>query len=302
MTASSTRNPRLFRALKGGSNNFGVITRFDANLFRQNEFWGGQIDQPLTNKEAYFSFMANFTQSSTYDPYAALITVFAWVSGLPVTIMHTATYTNGAADWPPAVFKPLTDMPKLSNSIRKAKLSSFASEIGDDAAISQSQNTFFLTLSFVNDPALLPDFLADLYLLVDIAAKELILAVGLAFTMAFQPLPHVLYSKGAESNVLGIGRFDDDLVNVLFTLIWPLGVSSELVYARMRTLEQDLIALAQQKGLYNEWIYLNYASQWQDPIKAYGANEVAFLRSVSREYDPKGIFQKAVPGGFKLGI
>lgn len=193
-------------------------------------------------------------------------------------------------------------MPKLSSSIRKAKLSSFASEIGGDAGISQSQNTFFLTLSFVNDPAILPEFLAELYVVVNTAAAELILAVGLAFTMAFQPLPHVLYSKGAQSNVLGIGRFEEDLVNVLFTLIWPLSVSSELVYAKMRTLEQDLIALAKEKGLYNEWIYLNYASQWQDPIKAYGTNEVAFLRSVSREYDPKGIFQKAVPGGFKLGI
>ena len=62
VTATSTRNPRLFRALRGGSNNFGIVTRFDANLFQQGEFWGGQIDQPFTNKEEYFSFMANFTQ------------------------------------------------------------------------------------------------------------------------------------------------------------------------------------------------------------------------------------------------
>lgn len=302
MTATSTRNPRLFRALKGGSNNFGIVTRFDANLFRQTEFLGGQIDQPITNKEAYFAFMAKFTQSPTYDPFAALITVFAWVSGLPIGIMHTATYTDGTATWPPAVFKPLDDMPKTSSSIRKAKLTSFADEIGGDAKISQGQNNFFLTLSFVNDPDVSPDFMAELYELVDVAAKDLFLAIGVAFTMALQPLPNLIYSKGEQDNVLGLDRFEDDLINVLFTLIWPLGVTSEIVYTRMRKLESDLIALAQERGVWNEWVYLNYASQWQDPISGYGQDEVDFLRSVSREYDPKGIFQKAVPGGFKLGI
>lgn len=302
VTATSTLNPRLFRALKGGSNNFGIVTRFDAALFQQDAFLGGQIDQPITNKEAYFDFMAGFTQSASYDPFSALITVFAWLQGIPVSIMHTATYTNGSASWPPPVFAPLDAMPKFSTSIRKAKLSSFANEIGGDAAISQGSNNFFVTLSFVNDPAVAPGYMAEVYDLVDKAAQELFLALGLALTMAFQPMPHVLYSKGEDQNVLGLGRFEDDLINLLFTVIWPNPLNSQMVYDRMRTLENDLIALAKEKGIYNEWVYLNYASQWQDPITAYGASEVAFLKSVSKQYDPQGIFQKAVPGGFKLGL
>lgn len=302
VTATQTRNPRLFRALKGGNNNFGIVTRFDANLFHQDAFWGGQIDQPITDKEEYFSFIADFTQSSKYDPFAALITVFVWVQGLPIGIMHTATYTDGTASWPPPVFAPLDEMPKTSSSIRKEKLSSFADEIGADAKISQGQNTFFLTLSFINNPDISPAFLAEVYSRADTATKELFLNVGLTLTLSVQPLPHVLYSKGAADNAMGLGRFEDDLINLLFTLIWPLGVNNELVYARMRALEADLIALAQDQGVYNEWVYLNYASQWQQPIQAYGDDEVEFLRSVSREYDPNGVFQKAVPGGFKLGI
>lgn len=302
VTASSSRNPRLFRALRGGSNNFGIVTRFDSKLFQQNEFWGGQIDQPITDKEAYFDFMANFTQSATYDPYAALITVFAWTEGLPLSIMHTVTYTNGAVTWPPPAFKPLNDLPKISTTMRTAKLSSFANEIGSDAAISQGQNNFFVTLSFVNDPDVSPQYMKQVWTLVDTASKELITVLGLALTMAFQPVPHVLYSKDASANVLGLGRFEDDLINLLFTLIWPSPLDNERVYARMRKLEADLIQLAKDMGIYNEWVYLNYASQWQDPIHRYGDAEVAFMKSVSKQYDPQGIFQKAVPGGFKLGI
>jgi hypothetical protein len=193
-------------------------------------------------------------------------------------------------------------MPKFSSSIRKAKISSIANEIGSDASISQGKNNFFVTLSFVNDPAVSPGYMAQVYTLVDKAAQDLFLALGLALTMAFQPMPHVLYSKGADQNVLGLGRFDDDLVNLLFTVIWPNPLDNQMVYARMRVLEDDLIALAKDLEIYNEWVYLNYASQWQDPIKGYGASEVAFMKSVSREYDPQGIFQKAVPGGFKLGL
>ncbi|OAF99199.1 oxidoreductase FAD-binding protein [Paraphaeosphaeria sporulosa] len=303
VTATSTSNPRLFRALKGGSNNFGIVTRFDAVLFQQDAFLGGQIDQPITNKEAYFDFLADFTQSETYDPFSALITVFAWLQSVPiVTIMHTVTYTNGSASWPPPAFKPLDDMPKLSSSVRKAKLSSFANEIGGDAAISQGKNNFFVTLSFVNNPAVTPEFMKQVYKLVDDAAQDLFLALGLALTMAFQPLPHVLYSKGGDENVLGLGRFEDDLINLLFTVIWPDPLNNQMVYDRMRTLENALIGLAKDNGIYNEWVYLNYASQWQNPITAYGASEVAFLKSVSKQYDPQGIFQKAVPGGFKLGL
>jgi hypothetical protein len=33
----------LFYALKGGSNNFGVVTRIDLKTFPQGKFWGGFI-------------------------------------------------------------------------------------------------------------------------------------------------------------------------------------------------------------------------------------------------------------------
>jgi len=53
-------------------------------------------------------------------------------------------------------------------------------------------------------------------------------------------------------------------------------------------------------GVWNEFIYLNYAAPWQKPITSYGQANKNFLQSVSKEYDPNSLFQKAVPGGFKL--
>ena len=53
-------------------------------------------------------------------------------------------------------------------------------------------------------------------------------------------------------------------------------------------------------GLLHEFEYLNYADSSQDPIASYGADNVERLRATSRKYDPHGVFQKQVPGGFKL--
>lgn len=100
---------------------------------------------------------------------------------------------------------------------------------------------------------------------------------------------------------MGFERFQKDMFNLLFALNWQLVADNDKVYGRMKKLEADLVALEKKMGIFNEWVYLNYASQWQRPIESYGGGNVAFLKSVSRKYDPKGIFQKAVPGGYKLG-
>jgi hypothetical protein len=60
-------------------------------------------------------------------------------------------------------------------------------------------------------------------------------------------------------------------------------------------------AEAKAKGVDNEYIYMNYASQYEDPIGSYGATNVNRLKSISKKYDPQQVFQELQPGHFKLG-
>ena len=46
---------------------------------------------------------------------------------------------------------------------------------------------------------------------------------------------------------------------------------------------------------------MNYAWRGQMVIDGYGEDNKRFLKEVSEKYDPDGVFQKAVVGGFKLG-
>jgi hypothetical protein len=58
---------------------------------------------------------------------------------------------------------------------------------------------------------------------------------------------------------------------------------------------------AQTIGISNDFIYMNYAIQFQDVIAAYGDANAARLQHIASKYDPKGIYQDLQPGYFKLG-
>ncbi|KAF2196370.1 FAD-binding domain-containing protein [Delitschia confertaspora ATCC 74209] len=266
VTASATSNSDLYRAIKGGTNNFGIITSFTADIFEQQKIWGGEIVK-------------------AFDPYTALITDLIWVSGIP-TVTYQLAYTNG------------------STTIRKSYLSDFTREIAALAAVTEGMNNLLVTLTFVNKDEVSVNFMKEVYKLADKTVKSLLSVINLNFVMTFQPLPHALYTKGAENgngaNILGLERFDEDLFNLLFTLSWLLPLDNAKVEAAMKELEQKIKKLSQTMGVDNEFVYLNYAAGWQNPLASYGQENVNFIKSVAKKYDPSGLFQTGVPGGFKL--
>lgn len=49
-----------------------------------------------------------------------------------------------------------------------------------------------------------------------------------------------------------------------------------------------------------DYYYMNYADGTQDVLSSYGEENVRMALDVARKYDPTGVFQKRVVGGFKL--
>jgi hypothetical protein len=54
------------------------------------------------------------------------------------------------------------------------------------------------------------------------------------------------------------------------------------------------------RGLHLPFLFPNDAFSTQKPLRSYGSVTYARLRAASAKYDPKQVFQKLVPGGFKL--
>lgn len=102
------------------------------------------------------------------------------------------------------------------------------------------------------------------------------------------------------NNSLGLQPADGRLVVCLLSVAYPQASDDVIVAETSKTLFADITAAAAQRAAGNPYVYLNYAAPWQDPIGSYGAKNRAALRAASKRYDPEGLFQKGVPGGFKL--
>lgn len=69
---------------------------------------------------------------------------------------------------------------------------------------------------------------------------------------------------------------------------------------RLSKFFKDVKAHQVEAGGDIDWQYLNYTDYTQNPLPTYGETNVAFLKKVAKKYDPSGVFQKRMPGGFKI--
>lgn len=125
---------------------------------------------------------------------------------------------------------------------------------------------------------------------------------NLVYSLSLEPIPRTLlttsFSKGGDS--LGLTPSEGPLLVVLLTATWTNAADDAIVSDAANALFDAINADAKALGAYSGFKYLNYAAITQDPIEGYGSSSKAKLQAASKKYDPKGIFQTAVPGGFKL--
>lgn len=109
-------------------------------------------------------------------------------------------------------------------------------------------------------------------------------------------------AQGAANggNVLGISPSDGNLFIVNLGVQWVEEADDVRLNAAAEDFLSQATQLADAKGLLNDFVYLNYALPTQNPLGSYGATNVQLLRDVSAKYDPDQIFQRLVPGGFKI--
>lgn len=123
---------------------------------------------------------------------------------------------------------------------------------------------------------------------------------GIIFSYSLEPLPPVFYNRHATTNALGLAGNTKPLIVALITTTWTNAADDALVTNTSNALLKAINAKAKQLGGLDEYIYLNYAGQFQDPIASYGAASVGKLQKVRQRVDPGGVFTYLVPGGYKI--
>ena len=119
----------------------------------------------------------------------------------------------------------------------------------------------------------------------------------------FQPLPRIYTDRGLErgGNVFGLDRYEDNNVLFLLDIAWSDSQYDDRVRSIAGQVMSALTTYLESVGALKEYQYLNYAFQDQDPLGGYGPEALGKIRAASEKYDPGQVFQRLVPGGFKLG-
>ncbi len=125
---------------------------------------------------------------------------------------------------------------------------------------------------------------------------------GIVFSLTFQPYPVSLLEKclSAGGNITGLTPTSGPLVSVLVLVNWENKDDDKNILGTARSLLEAIDEDAAARGQAVPYKYLNYACDFQDPIGSYGAENKQLLQDVSKRFDPDGVFQHGVPGGFKL--
>lgn len=322
VNANQKNNSDLYKALKGGSTNFGIVTKIDLAAFDLDGLWGGQLlvalEGPQANRETMVEtitsnivdFVAN--NHKDVDSGAQLVATYlrngTQVANLALS--NTANVPN-----PPA----LDAFFKLPNQIRDTNRHTSLVELAHETSIAIPRGFRYVTASVTiyNDK----DTLLDFWKATDAVYNDLKVKDQVDWLISVVPQPRIQegYSAARGGNVLGLEDLEGDQMGkilptlshvarpmlTIYSVLWLVsrwndeGLDETMEQAR-RDFVDAAVDAGKKHGTYSPFVYLNYASNEQDTLCGYGAKNVAFMKKVANKYDPSGVFQKLQPGGFKL--
>ncbi|CAE6360683.1 unnamed protein product [Rhizoctonia solani] len=287
-TATETTNPDLFFGLKGGFNNFGIVTKFTLLAFPQGQVWGGLKTFTANNLDKVNKATADFVANVT-DPKAGIITTYNFLLGQPgVSLLM---FYDGPT--PPAgIFERFTSIPHFTSDVSTR---SFLSLVG--ASPSNATYGFrgaFNTVALKTySPALIEQVLNQSKTWGSHAA----LRFGFFISYDVEPfLPSM--SKRSKG---GAYPHDDFLAPLNLYYAWVGESEDEWYHAALeestRFIREQAIAEGQDIGGAKQIKYGNYASATEDLASLYGPN-LDRLKTIKNKYDPKNVM--ALAGGYRF--
>ncbi|KAK5128980.1 hypothetical protein LTR85_000313 [Meristemomyces frigidus] len=280
VNASSASHSDLFRALKGGSGNFGIVTRVEIRTFvSDGRVWGGSVAYPCTDNTTglVLSAVNNFTTNNHLDQDAAFNSNFIYNTTTGTKeIANTLFYAKDVADRP--IFNEAQSIqPQLANTAASTTIVELAA---DTASLPYGYRYLGATVTFKNTLKAL----TTAQRITDAVFQTVSNVTDLQFTFVYEPIPRLYtqHSLAQGGNVLGLDDTVEDLISAFAS--WA------------GQMEEAMSSI----GAYERFTYLNYAASSQNPLASYGDANVRFLEHVATRYDPEGVFQTLVPGGFKI--
>ncbi|KAJ7737700.1 FAD-binding domain-containing protein [Mycena metata] len=284
----------LFWALKGGGNNFGIVTSFVVRAFPQGQVWGGSVVQTPGQQQAVGAALHQFDNVS--DPRAAAVGNFI-VKNASTLLTSVTLFYDGPTP-PPGIFDAFLALPTLHSTV---KTRSFLDLVLGNAGLPTGYRGASGMVAYTaNTPTFINATINEVTSLgVSLAANTSAAAVY----YALEP-----FQKGYMKN--STGAYPPPAARVGSPM--PMAVAFEWsdakddAYLRQELTESvarlqavavsDQVAAGQSSGALPR--YSNYALAPTALEEFYGAEGLARLVKIAQRVDPLRVM--ALAGGWKL--
>ncbi|KAH9906181.1 hypothetical protein F4778DRAFT_769352 [Xylariomycetidae sp. FL2044] len=313
-TASESVNPDLFRVLKGGSSNFGIVTRFDMKTFPAHDVYDGIVTFPPSSTEPLIDAFIDFTRQLHVASDAHILAMWFSMSkrdlgvlsgvipdpdqppDLTMVSMINMIMTNlDNMESSPSLEKFMNVPNPISNTMRHTTMAKKVS----DFLLPSNRQDIWSTLTYKLDKRII-EKTTQVYekLVKDISDRS----AGPVIQMVLQPLPTTFAQHSADrgGNMMGLERIKDDSVLLVAAVEGSTPGFYEMAFPIFQAAIQEIDDFAKSVDGHVDFLYLNYCDKSQDPLSTFGAENIRKMKDAAAKYDPSGFFQTKVPGGFKI--
>ncbi|KAK3314372.1 hypothetical protein B0H66DRAFT_523882 [Apodospora peruviana] len=303
ISVTATDHPDLFKALKGGGNNFGIVTTYVVQAYRQGKVWGGNLFFARTPKTdaKLLKAVRDFTEYNTDDKAAVIVTaertnvnlVDSWILFL---------FYDGATP-PPGTFDNFTSVGPLLNDCRTrtyADLMAFSNWVIVPLSV-VTIGTETIPLPSANHQ----DVMTAIHAHWRNVSSTVLAVPGVVASIAFQPFPKRI-AEAAREKSPDLIDCDADAHRMILEINYSFVLPSD--YERMANTMQATYGGIREKVL--AWqrdgtlpdvylpLFMNYGFFREDYFARLRPESRALARQVAASVDPDGLFRSRT-GGWK---
>jgi hypothetical protein len=301
---ATDNHPDLFKALKGGGNNFGIVTNYKLQAYRQGNIWGGNLVYVRTPKKdkQLLQAVRDWTEYNEDDKAAVIVTaeraniniVDSWIIFL---------FYDGPS--PPAgLFKNFTDVNPLLDTTRTR---TYADLMALSNWVVIKGNVVDIATETIPVPssANAVEVMEGLHAHWRNISSTTLLVPGIVASIAWQPFPKKIAQRARE---LSPDLIDADAdvnriiieMNYAFTpqsLYEQMANTMEATYTGVRNRVVKWQAECKLPEAYLP-VFMNYGFYRQDYFGRLKPESRALAKRVQDSVDPRGVFRTRT-GGWK---
>ncbi|PVI05955.1 FAD-binding domain-containing protein [Periconia macrospinosa] len=296
--------PDIFKALKGGGNNFGIVTNYKLQAHPQANVWGGNLVYLRTPEKdkKLLKAVRDFTEYNT-DPKAAVIVTAERTNVNLVDSWIIFLFYDGPSP-PLGKFENFTDINPVLDTTRErtyADLMALSNWVVLKGEVVDIATETIPLPSAANEEKVME----ALHSHWRNVSSTTLLELGIVASIAWQPFPKAI-AREARKRSPDLIDADDSVDRIIIEMNYAF--TSPLSYDKMADTMETTYTGVRQRIL--GWqadgtlpqaylpVFMNYGFYRQDYFGRLKPESRALAKAVSEKVDPNGLFQKRT-GGWK---